>query len=499
MTGQNIPSRDEFLKTWVPQLPQIARVNLEDAGHWYDVASGVDPQRFDWHFRRLSGFGGSDVGEIGAWELGVPALFNTPQSIISQKLMRRPIEPGDKYTRRGALFEDDLREMFLEDFHARSRPDLAEALRGARPKQHPWARANPDDVVEMRTRSGSKLFVVDYKAASEAKETAPTQYACQTHHYDWMLWCADKDGEPRFDGNAPLATDGLLIVYYDYAAAEVTPIQVPWDGAILRAVVSGGDKAWNHLLGHREINFLPEADAGQPEALLPEEETRVIELERRIVAYKLMADHLYKRYRSLTVDCEKILHDAGRRRKSQIRAPLSRMNVTYQTALDNERLQELCRLAQVDIDSLRSETKTLDAEAMAARLQVLGESPVFKRAFDLELISALCNRHGYRLPLIESGVWKLSQRKAAQEDLEALRANAETEAGKAVQSLLTAMPACAPAAKPHGRPTSPKARGGIESAATGSEGSGVRTLSLFPSPTPEGTRRGTAAPRKRRG
>ena len=498
MTGQNIPSRDEFLKTWVPQLPQIARVNLEDAGRWYDVASGVDPQRFDWHFRRLSGFGGSDVGEIGAWELGVPALFNTPQSIISQKLMRRPIEPGNKYTRRGALLEDDLREMFLEDFHARPRPDLADALRTARSKEHPWARANPDDVVEMRSGSGSKLFVVDYKAASEAKETAPTQYACQTHHYDWMLWCADKDGEPRFDGNAPLATDGLLVVYYDYVAAEVTPIQVPWDGAILRAVVSGGDKAWDHVLGRRELNFSLEAEAGQPETLLPEEEVRVVELERQIVAHKLMADQLYKRYRSLTLDCEKILHDAGRRRKSRIRAPLSRMNVTYQTALDEERLQELCRLAQVDMDSLRAETKTLDAEAMAARLQALGESPVFKRTVDLELISALCNRHGYRLPLIESGVWKLSQRKAVQEELQGLRVNAEAEAGRAVQSLLSTIPASAPAGKSSNRPTALKARG-TEPGSSGSEVSGVRTLSLFPTPIPEGTRRSSAAPRRRRG
>lgn len=478
MSGQDAPSREEFLAQWIPRLPQVARVRPEDAARWYEAAVAIDPKRLQWHFQRLFGFGGSDVGEIGAWELGVPALFNTVESIVAQKVLRRSIEPANKYTRRGSLLEDDFREMFLQDFNARPRTDLAEALRSARSPAHPWARANPDDVVEMRSGDKTKLFIVDYKAASDVKDQSPTQYACQTHHYDWMLWTAEHDAAPRLSGDTPLATDGLLIVYYDYAAAEIVPISVPWDGAVLGAVITGGDKTWEHVLGQRQLNFLPnrESDPASLEVLGSEEEARVGELERQIVACKLLADHLYKQYRILTGDCEKLLYDSGRRRKSRIRPPLTRMSVTYQSAIDDERLQQLCQLAQVDIESLRVDTKSFDPEAMAARLLALGEKPLYQRAFDLKRIADLCAQHSYRLPVKETGVWKLSQRRAVQETLEPLREHARAEADKALRLFVDIL---APsAAKPHMEVAARSASVSALPRADAAQGGGVRLLSL---------------------
>lgn len=499
MTGESVPSREEFLAQWVPRLPQVARIRPEDAARWYEDALAVDPHRFQWHFERLFGFGGSDVGEIGACELGVPALFNTVESIVAQKLLRRSIEPANKYTRRGSLLEDDFREMFLQDFNARPRTDLVEALRKARSQAHPWARANPDDVVEMRAGDKTKIFVVDYKAASEVKHQSPTQYACQTHHYDWMLWVAEHDTAPRLSGDTPLATDGLLIVYYDYAGAEIVPITVPWDGAILGAVISGGDKTWEHVLGQRQLSFQPDRpnDPATLEVLGGEEEARVADLERQIVACKLLADHLYKHYRVLTGECEKLLYDSGRRRKSRIRPPFSLMSVTYQSAIDDERLQQLCRLAQVDIESLRADTKSLDAEAMAARLQALGEKPLYQRALDLKRIADLCAQHSYRLPVNETGVWKVSQRRTVQEALEPLRERARGEAERALRQLVeigSPVVESPPVDKPNSTASVVRLPG-----ADVRQAGGVRLLSLPLTEVPVRPKRPAAAPRRRRG
>lgn len=437
MNAAAAPALEDFLGTWLPRLPQAARVRRDDARRWYDGVLAADPARFEWHFQRLFGFGGSDVGEIGAWKLGVPALFNTPEQVIAQKLLRQPIEPPNKYTRRGSLFEDDTRAIFLEDYHARSRTDLVDALRQARSTAHPWARANPDDVVEMRMGGKSKVFLVDYKAASQVKEQAPTQYACQTHHYDYLLWCAEHDGSPRFTGEVPLAVDGLLIVYYDFEKAEAVPVEVPWDGGVLRAVLTGGDAAWEHVLGRREIDLSPVGADSQPAASLrPDEQARVADLEREMTALKLLADQLYTRYKDHTAEVERILDDAGRRLKSSTNAGLSRFSLYFRSSVNEEQLTRLCQAAGVDIDSLRADTKTLDAAAMAAKLEALGQAPIYQREYDVAKIRALSTAQGYRLPLEESGVFSLSRARAARDALEPLRERAKAEAARATQALL---------------------------------------------------------------
>lgn len=441
-----VPALNDFLGTWLPRLPQASRIREADARRWYEGVLASDPARFEWHFHRLSGFGGSDVGELGAWQLGVPALFNTPEQVVAEKLLRQMIEPPNKYTRRGSLFEDDTRAIFLEDYRARSRTDLIDALRQARSTTHPWARANPDDVVEMRSGGKTKLYLVDYKAASHVKDQAPAQYACQTHHYDFLLWCAEHDGAPRLTGDTPLAVDGLLIVYYDFEKAEAVPVEVPWDGAVLRAVLAGGDQAWDHVLGRREMDFSPNVDAKPAETLRPEEQARVADLEREMVALKLLADQLYARYKDQTAEVERILDDAGRRSKSNTHAGLSRFSLYFRSTVNEEQLVRLCHTAGVDLDSLRADTKTLDASAMAAKLEALGEAPIYQREYDVAKVRGLCAARGYRLPVEESGVFSLSRARAAREALEPLRERAKVEASRATDALLA--PAERPATVP---------------------------------------------------
>lgn len=478
MPTSTYPSVDDFLSTWLSRLPQAARVTAADARSWYEAVVALEPERFSWHYQRLSGFGGSDIGELAAWRLGVPALFNTPQHVIAQKRMQRTIEGPNKYIRRGVLLEDDMRETFLADYGARSRPDLMQALRQARSQVHPWGRANPDDVVEMRVGGKTKLYIVDYKSASEAKEQAPTQYACQIHHYDWMLWTADSDAAPRLTGDKPLACDGLLIVYYDYAAAEVVPVEVPWDGQILRAVLEGGDLAWEHVLGLKQVDFALDnaAASSEVERLRPDEEARIADIERRMLALKLLADPMYQRYKDCTRQIDRILHDAGRRVKSKTQPPLTFFSLRYSTSVDHERLQGLCATAGIDLDSLRSDTNKLDAEAMAAKLQALGHSPVYVREYDLARVRELCAVHGYRLPLEESGIFAVSRRRAVQPLLDPLRERAKSEAARTADVMLASL---VDTPEPKSGETSME-----EAARPDQEMGGVRSLTLRAVPVP---------------
>jgi hypothetical protein len=171
------------------------------------------------------------------------------------------------------------------------------------------------------------------------------------------------------------------------------------------------------------------------------------------------------------------------------------MTVTYQSAIDDERLQQLCQMAQVDIESLRVDTKSLDPEAMAARLQALGETPLYQRAFDLKRIADLCAQHTYRLPVKETGVWKLSQRRAVQETLEPLREHARAEADKALRQFVDIL---APsAAKPNvevaARPASVRALPRADAA----QGGGVRLLSLPTGRVSQGTPAASVSRRRR--
>ena len=98
-----IPEFDLFLREYVATLPQARHIKEEDAKIWYDTTKKLEPSRFLWHYDRLHGLGGSDMGEIVAAYRGEYNMFKTPYDIIEEKLMRRTIEGGTKHTRWGTI------------------------------------------------------------------------------------------------------------------------------------------------------------------------------------------------------------------------------------------------------------------------------------------------------------------------------------------------------------------------------------------------------------
>jgi len=112
---------DIFLQRIKDELPQAQHIKKEDAKVWYDSVAQYDPERLNWHFERLKGLGGSDIGEIAAWKLGVFNIFKTPRDIIDEKLLRKSVEPQNNNMRRGTYLEPVIQQIFLEDYNASQR------------------------------------------------------------------------------------------------------------------------------------------------------------------------------------------------------------------------------------------------------------------------------------------------------------------------------------------------------------------------------------------
>jgi len=83
----NIPEFNVFLRDYVSKLPQAIHIKEEDAKVWYETAKELEPERFFWHYDRLHGLGGSDMGEIvaayrGEYKALVPSDANCNYLIL---------------------------------------------------------------------------------------------------------------------------------------------------------------------------------------------------------------------------------------------------------------------------------------------------------------------------------------------------------------------------------------------------------------------------------
>lgn len=238
----NIPDKKEFLNEWVPVLPQAQHIREEDAANWYDSAITNDPERFEWHFERLKGIGGSDIGEIVADYLGYENQFVNPLQIYRNKMMQGSVGEQNKMMRRGSYLEPVIQRIFHEDFNCKSRNDLINQINNIRSDNLYFLRANTDDVVEMNDGS---VYIVDYKSSSVTPDFTTVQYGAQVHQYDLLL----SEARQNESDNGAKSVDGLLVAYFDYPNGTVQPIEVPYTPEISEAISEAGRQFWeDHVL-----------------------------------------------------------------------------------------------------------------------------------------------------------------------------------------------------------------------------------------------------------
>ena len=379
---------DIFLQRIKDELPQAQHIKKEDAKVWYDSVAQYDPERLNWHFERLKGLGGSDIGEIAAWKLGVFNIFKTPRDIIDEKLLRKSVEPQNNNMRRGTYLEPVIQQIFLEDYNARTRPDLIEKIANQIDPAHPWLRGNVDDVAEI----GGGIFIVDYKAPTEAKEKTPIQYAAQVHQYGHLYELAENE-KPY----------SHIVASFDYDQGNIVAVDVPYDEVIMTAVLVGGDEVWEHVLD----GTYPDRGIAKQEGpeYTEEEKKRIEQLEEEFLRYKLMADEAKKKYESISRELGGIITHEGEYLLKGKKMPLDVLSGSVRQKLDNEKVEQILAQTGEDVATFQVVGNKLDENKVLNLLHSeYGEDMdiFYLKDFDTDKVLEFCEDKGIAPPVQET-------------------------------------------------------------------------------------------------
>lgn len=362
-----LPTEEEFVRKWVPQLEQAAHIKEHHARRWYNDVMELEPGRFEWHFDRLKGWGGSDIGEIAASYLGEPNLFSTVYELGMDKLMIRSPGGQTPHMRRGTLLEEPLSIIFREDYNATRRTDLVEAIMQTRDPSRSWLRGNPDDVVEIESSGGKSIIIPDYKCSADFHEYVPIQYVCQVHQYHYLLELSEKNEE----GDA-----GLAIVYFDYENGKSMPIGVPFEERCRKAVLEGGDKAWAHVVAG-ELDALAEMRAPREVAdfqyeFSDEDKALLAQLEDKWSSLYVMRKSIAEKYDKVCEDISAVFKKYGPMHGHADEMPLSMAGTTIRRTVNKPYMDDLIERKAVDRDSVTVEGNSYDPDLMADYLLTTG-------------------------------------------------------------------------------------------------------------------------------
>lgn len=378
---------DELFLAEVAKLPQGRFIRDANALEWLKGARQDPFHNIGWHFSRLTGLGGSEVGTLVMNRRGEFDHLTNARKIVAGKLMMVPPVATESKMTRGNVMEPHTQALSLSQLKAKQRPDLVRAIRMARDPEHPWLRVRPDDVLEI----AGLIYPTDYKAPGtpSADGSVHFGYECQTNIYDHLLHLET--------GNR---SDGLLLIELDYQEWCVQAIEVAKDLDLQREILAAGDHAWECVLKGElpKIHFKDriQVEFNQDELadlqVLEQESLKVGTLAKAVAA--LSAD-IGKEY-------QRVLTREGAHVMKGLDIPASVATPSVRESLDKEGFEALVAAHGLGPEHLTKETSALDAEAMADILQELDRAPVYKRAPDLKQIKDYCAEHQIAAPIKES-------------------------------------------------------------------------------------------------
>lgn len=391
-----ICSFDYFYKHFVvKELPQGVHISRENAENWYNSVLDCEPERFWWHFKRLKGLGGSDIGEVAVWKMGLPNQFKTPVDIVKDKLMQTPIEPQTRPMRRGTLLEPITQTMFLEDYGAVSREDIIKKIQDQKSDKHPWMSANVDDVVEM----DDQIYIVDYKSSSHIPGAAPVPYAGQVHQYDFLFSLAKGEDSLK---SGKSASDGLIICYFDYDNGTVRPIEVPFDAKLMQAVVEGGDEVWEHVLN----GTYPEILSAQKESIDFDEDKmgKIYQIEKEVISLNLLSCAAKECAQDKQKELANILSDNGRVSLKDIKPPLKTLSTTVRCSVSEEEIALMLSSSSIKEEDIQKNGTKLDEKKVKSFLkQHKAKIKDFQeKTYDPEKIKKVCEEKNLAFPYTQS-------------------------------------------------------------------------------------------------
>lgn len=391
----DIPSFDVFMNTMVSTLPQVQHIREEDAKMWYNMTLEREPERFLWHFERLKGFGGSDMGEIVASHLGEYNVFKTTYDIINEKLMRKPIDAGTKHTLYGQLFEDSLKRLFQETYNLKTAQDLVDRIDNHVSQKHPWLRSNVDDVVIPRNALSSDeslVFIIDYKNKQEIPKEPTTAEKVQVHQYQFAL------AESGFNGEV-----GRAIVYNDFYNKEALCRLVDLEPEIVIAMRSAGDEAWEHVLNDTKPSF---SIAKSSEiAFTDDEKEKLHELERKYAKAKIIEDAAKEHSATIQNEIKAIFEEkTGNKLLKGNKLPLDVLGTTIRQVLVEPEAETLISKQNLTREEYVKKGTKLDEAKVRVALAENGLDPkdFLTEQLDIQKVIEFCEKNGFEPPVKET-------------------------------------------------------------------------------------------------
>ncbi len=268
-------------------LPQYPFIDERRVALWVDRVMSIDPERIEWHVRRLSGFGGSEIGVLVGALRGYFHPHSSATELVGQKLLHvLPDEPNG-HMLRGQLLEDFARDMYrkqiLEQYpQAKPRDDIIANLGKFRDAERPWIIGTPDEVMELEP---GKIWIIDYKcptpdALSEyGVSGVPFYYAAQLHHYRHI---AEKMG---------YEIAGMQLASLDYVKFRMDLRDVPYDQVLADECIYAGDYFWNEFLLR---GLIPSSGAGKTYGDAADVHENIAEATALYAIYKNIGNHFSK-------------------------------------------------------------------------------------------------------------------------------------------------------------------------------------------------------------
>lgn len=282
---------DDILRT----LPQYNAVS-PNRFDWFDSLSQDRFHAPYWHYQRLFGIGGSESLSCLQVQLGLQGyefrhldFFVNPWDVFRSKTLAQPLVQPTPAMVRGSMFEDRVKDLFIDTFNGSEVRDLYPHLRPM--KKYPWLVGNPDLFVQV----GEELWLVDIKIPGEIAAEIPLGYIAQLHHYRNL--CTLNNITP----------DRMILGVYDFAQGRVLPFQIQYDENLSRDLLDGGNAFWKMIVRGEMPKFEVNPRKGEYEYGKIQNDLDVAH-EDILTIEKLEASYIEKRSRfdECKVECDEI-------------------------------------------------------------------------------------------------------------------------------------------------------------------------------------------------
>ena len=363
----------QFALANLPSLPQGALIDRENAITWSKAVWAREPQRFVWHFRRLRGIGGSEMGPVVSWFRNEYHPFTQAADIVRGKLMINPPGEPSGDTRRGVATEDMNRDLFREymakEHGAVPADDVLDAVHNVISTRNPWQVGNPDDAFWMPMEGMSPgvrssaalgtLVMVDYKHPRQDAFLdyvifgKPFDYVVQLHHYSMLAQDAGLDPKR------------LMLVSMNSDEWRPIPSELSFDNDLCDEISRAGNALWDDYVLKGLVPESLEKPCLDPKRM-PQD---IVELARQAARALAMANVGYQAAREFS----KVISSRINERFFSGNASISfdHVDILCDGEVDEKRLASRLALWGEDIADYRAGGK-YDEVAMERKLRALG-------------------------------------------------------------------------------------------------------------------------------